>query len=313
VKYSPATDGVTQSLLAKFLSCRRCAELYLKRWSLARTKSSLIFGSCFHFALQHIHQYLIDNRFPASKKEFRERLSEVGGTAVEHYRRTKIAMLVNDFEVQELETHCDTILLMLPYYLTMYYKDYSGRKWTDSETKFDQDFGGFKLRGKYDGIFELRKNKEIWIQESKTKAKILSTLETTLPLNFQIQFYALTAELRTGKKISGTEFNVIRRPGQKQGDDFLEKVEADLRKRPEHYFMQWNVTFDEEDKRQFRKELLLKLAELDSWRKGDLATYKNEFNCGGIYTCEYVQACTSKSLSGYYRRKDLFPELEDEV
>jgi hypothetical protein len=197
-----------------------------------------------------------------------------------------------------------------------YWKEDKKRKWVAAEAKFDVDFNGFRLRGMRDGLYE--QNKGLWILETKTTAAMNEdTLTDALAFDFQNLFYILATKLETGREVKGVLYNILRKPSIKQGQketltDFLSRLEVDVQARQQFYFNRFQVSYPKPVQERFEKELLLKLNDFAGWVAGskDIQTYRNERACITKWACEYLPACSSGSMAGYTRTREMFSELK---
>jgi hypothetical protein len=175
------------------------------------------------------------------------------------------------------------------------------------------------LRGKWDGVFQ--EGKKGFEQENKTKGRIDEAgLQGTVHENLQTMLYLialLEEQDRARKKLpslclsrkqvktirllpmSGVLYNVIRRPlsdqhaqkqrkgrevwnadktrkirkGAETEDQFLDRVADDIRKEPDHHFMRWKARIFKKDIERFKAEcfdpILEQLVDWWDWIKAD--------------------------------------------
>ena len=89
--------------------------------------------------------------------------------------------------------------------------------------------------------------------ENKTKGQIDEEgILASLPFDLQTMLYVYCLQKHLGQKVEGVLYNVIRRPGLRrkkteQIEEFVDRIQDDVVKRPMHYFMRWRVEFLEED------------------------------------------------------------------
>jgi hypothetical protein len=100
------------------------------------------------------------------------------------------------------------------------------------------------IRGRFDAVLETSDG--LWIMEDKTKSVIQPRIQQYLPFDLQTGIYRYAAEKKFGKPVVGVLYNIIRRPGLKQKDgqpdrDFQNRIAADIRDRPDHYFLRYHV------------------------------------------------------------------------
>jgi len=298
--------GMTQSLMSDWTMCRQRAAYKLKGWRSTKESEAILLGDLVHACLGEMHTQ----------------------TRKKHYRTASAVELVADRVIQAWssrmrQTLGDPDLLdrvmalakaLLPAYIRFYPKDFLEVRWIEAEKMFDVNFKGFRLRGRRDGVFEARVAR-LSLQESKVKGRVASELEDCLSFDFQCLFYLLALRLELNKAVYDVSYNVIRRPQLKQGQkeesaDFIERIAADIQKRPDHYFMRYPLTFSRETQLRFAEELYGKLQDFSAWRQGVACHYRSETSCLGRGACPFIEACASGSMAGYRYAGTLFPELE---
>ena len=117
------------------------------------------------------------------------------------------------------------------------------------------------LRGVLDGIFE--KNKCLYLLETKTKGRIDElTLQGMLHKDTQTQLYLyVMSKLYPDKKIDGVCYDVVRNPQLRIGksetlNSYLKRLKADIKARPEWYFVRLQVTMLPQDTEKWVKTFL---------------------------------------------------------
>jgi hypothetical protein len=115
--------------------------------------------------------------------------------------------------------------------------------------------------------------------------------------------------------MAGVLYNLIRRPGLKQGKDetwpsFLTRVRKDVNDRPDHYFMRFELSYPVEVLTWYRKELAWQLNEFGLWQQGKIHTLHNQKACRRKGSCSFLRACAQRTMAGYTRRDKMFPELD---
>lgn len=224
-------DGVSQSLLNRFMGCRERFRLYSVEG--AREKGDIVsrdFGTYFHDLLE-CHAKYPNISFAAivakvNKKKRKTELSytdkQIAVGVFEHY--------INHFSDCQYKYFKQEEVFKVPY-------DVPGKR-------------KILLRGRFDGIIK-RPDGTLWIQENKTKQRISpEVLEATIPYNLQTMMYAIAAQIKYKKKVTGIVYNVIRRPGhrQKKGEsieDFVTRIKSEIEKDPYYYFYRWEYPLSE--------------------------------------------------------------------
>ena len=286
--------GLTQSLLSN-LFCPKKTLYALNGYYLPEKEWKTNCGSIVHDALDVIY---------SSKKAVTEQKID---KIIDEYKG-------NFVDDQQMEIDKAKAFALLAEYILFYEKDFTEKNFIYTEKKFDVDFRGYRLRGKKDGLY-LDKNCDIWLLENKTKGRIEEdVLLLKMPFDFQCQFYTLAEEIERNKNIKGVLYNIIRNPGTKPHKDeslqqYTKRLRSEIQKNQEHYFKRYEIIYTKQDKDVFAYELALKLLELQSLLSGKKVPYKEQSACQAPYTCEYLRACSSKSLDGY-KTKSLYSELE---
>jgi hypothetical protein len=284
-------DGVTYSILSKFLNCRQRFHIgQVQGWKPKHINYALEFGNIFHlfieaqdqgFDMEQIKRigtnYIMRKieEKSCSSDEIKEltALSLIAACTFEHY--------INYWKANPVE-----------FYEKAYFeKNFS---WMEKEHSFDIDYtmvNGRKvrLRGKIDGLFQIKKTIEgLWILETKTKGRIdADQITKGLHKDMQTGMYSLAVrKISRGTMPKGVLYNVIRRTQLKprkneSAVDFAARVDEDIQERPEWYFMRWvrELTMEELDDfrlRQFEPALNQVCKWWDSIKKNPMDPYVTE-------------------------------------
>ena len=316
--YDPERDGITVALLSRFRDCRESAELYAQGWAQRGTSLAMTYGSISHGVLELVYRDI-------QLKKLRK-LPSLQETK-KYIRKVEVLWEKDNpkADVKTLEFKEFSFLLAeatLPVYFEYWFKDIKEMTWLALEQVFKVPYKlsqfGFKdtyLYGKMDGVF---KSNGIWLLETKTKGRIdEGSLVDTLPLNFQNNFY-LSALRRMHKvKPSGVKYNIIRRTGfeQKKKESivqFAKRCAADVRARPEFYFIRYEIGIDKAELDAFDIELENQIVEFMQWWTGKLKHYRNPNQCETKYgRCWALGICSNGNMKQYEKRKEVFRELEE--
>lgn len=314
--YSLEKDGVTQSMLRDFLGCRKRLLYKLMGYRSLTPRSTPRFGSMTHYALSKMYEAMRAGETNKTK------LGKIVTKELEKYVNREAKSASSALLIQEIEGQSVLVAMILEEYLGFWYERDCKKKWTSLERVFDVDFRGFRLRGRWDGGYELdtRSGEEVWLLETKTKSKVSEdSLELSLALDFQSQFYLTAAGLILPKpeRLKGVLYNIIRNPNlyrrvNENDQDYAERVREDIQKRPAHYFKRFELTYSDKQLRLFQQELEYKLQEYEMWLDMKLKTYGNENSCDVFWKCEFLNMCASGgSEVGYDTKRVLFEELVD--
>ncbi len=315
-------DGITQSILSDWVSCRQRSRYRLDGWRSLGTSKSLRFGSLFHSLLQDLYQTVRDDHrfskgaFLGKGKPNKKVLeSFFAGFSDKHMK--SVLQTISDPE--EIQAHEDDLLIagvIFPEYCKAYQEDFTPSRWTEVEGTFSVGWKSWRLRGRIDGVMRIKKG--LWLLETKTKSRIdENLLSTALTFDFQNLFYLLCAEecFESNEKIKGVLYNIVRVPSLRQGKKetfagLVDRIRADIKERPEHYFKRFEINYDQSDRERFAKDLEFKLIEFERWHRGMMPTYRNENACTGKWNCTYLDACASGEMAGYLKNGRPFAELE---
>jgi len=325
--YNPERDGVTFSLLAKFKNCRELTRLYLKGWQPKQVPMYIVFGNITHSLFQKVYE---DVRTGKMTKAPSTDYVKKHIAAIE--KQWRIDNPKADGETLErLEITCAIGEAVLPMYFKFWERDFKV-KWNPPETEFKQPFTvehpftGKKmntfLRGKIDASFYEKGQTRPWLHETKTKSRIgesgESNLTDILPHEMQVGIYLLMLQIISkGKVPAGLLYNIVRRPTSKPHKKesvqaFAQRIIADVRKRPEYYFLRLRMTVDKQDLFRRQQELEDTVSDFLLWWKGESGHYKNSDYCENKYgTCSMLPICGRGDYSRHYRTDRIFSELEE--
>lgn len=238
--WTPA-KGITQSGLTKFLECpEQFALSYIEGHTSRKVSKPLEFGNLFHLCCEF------------QGKESPEAVALRCTNVYIKSRRSSI----ESTDYDELQRLAGAVRIVFPLYVKNWEKKDKLIRWVSREKAFSvpysfQDHNGatitINLVGKRDGVYYDPK-RNLCLFETKTKSEINSDeIRDGLRADFQTLFYLLALRLETGKEPYEVLYNVVRRPGQRltKSDtlaSYLAKIEADIKKRPNHYFARWHVT-----------------------------------------------------------------------
>lgn len=320
--YDPDREGVTNSLLGKFKSCRERCRLHLQGWTTSRIGLSLIFGTIVHAVLERIYLDIQKGK-----------LTELPSPK---YIRTLVLVIERQFRkenpkinaeaLQDLEIACLMTEEILPPYFKLWNKDLTKTAWRTLEHQFTflmvVASGETPVRGKMDGTFNLSSaDKKTWLLETKTKSRLGERGESNLAdiLGHELQVNLYLNAIRELEKATpgGVLYNIIRRPTiqKKQSErleQFRKRLREDIFKRPDFYFIRFRMDVRPRDLDRERGEHEQLVEDFRRWFNGDAGHYKNSDWCENKFgTCEFLQVCSRGDFTGLYKRPTVFRELED--
>lgn len=304
-------DGVTQSLIKSFLTCREQTRLrYVEGWRALGESPAIAFGNYVHFVLSHMYGGEWGARTLA---DARERHTLLWRMNVGQPTMTQQA---------EASKNWDLADRVLRVYFRHWAKQDDGRDWSGLESVFTvfedrSAVAPLKLTGKFDGVF--RDGEDTWLFETKTKSQISpAEVEELLPSDFQTWFYLFALLRLNGTAPAGVEYNIIRRPALKLGkkdelrpDLFLERVYNDVFTRPEFYFYRWRMDVTRAEIEDWaERQLSPILLDLWNWANGTLPHYMNPDALTGRYgRSDLYDLIVRQNRLPYYRARLPFSEL----
>lgn len=319
--YDMERDGVTQSMLSMWLTCRMKARLYIQGWDPKYTSPSLIYGSIGHSALELAYLDIKAKKLsgPPSVALTRKYITETE-------RRW---MLENPKPNKESQQYLETSLALIdktvPQYFEYWKDDFKKKEWVSLEEKFVTELkvpdgeGGFvviPVRGKKDGVF--LSNKGLWLFETKFKSMINEDdIVETLAFETQVMLYLWSLWTEKKELPRGVLYNIVRRTSLRQGVNeslikFAQRVAEDMKSRPDFYFIRMESAIIQDDLEMFKKELVKIVGDMYAWWKGIAPHYRNTYSCVGKYgRCSYLPVCGREDYSGLIKRKTMFKELQD--
>jgi hypothetical protein len=325
--YDPERDGVTFSLLTSFKQCREKTRLILNGWTSTRNSLGTVFGTLAHAINQQMYNDVRSGRLTElpSEKYIKATCREIETLwKKENPRADGDSMQYLEFSMILLEA-------LMPVYFKYWKKDFSF-VWEKVEAEFripitiDHPNGKSMstfIRGKIDGSFGKKKGARPWLFETKTKSRLgeegEGNIAEILPHDLQVNIYLLYLWWVDKKLPDGVLYNIIRRPGLRQKKkesvvQFARRVAADVRLRPEWYFIRLQMFIEKKDLERQELELRDLVSDFLLWWHGEAGHYKNSDQCENKYgTCPFLPVCNRGDYSGFFKRKTVFRELSDQM
>lgn len=302
--YSIRRDGITQSILKKFMQCPKAGLYCIQGWEHRAMADRVRFGNICH----HVNDQLYSSKFTGDASL----IPAIIDQAIGEWEMENPPSTTGKNENYEID--CVKAEAVMNQYIRAYPSDFTGKMFVGAELVVNVEWMGFRLRGKIDGVYT-DKNGDLWILETKTKGKIAEDgLLLSLALDFQNLFYLTLYEVMSGKTVKGILYNIIRNPGTKphQGETLLAykmRLISEVMKQRSYYFKRFELCYTDSDRERFQGELIEKLAMTEGILSGKLSTYHNETGCD---RCDYLEMCVT-GKTGSYIPKKLFNELPDEA
>lgn len=326
-KWSLYENGATQSLLSNFRNCPEMMKLsYIRGLTPIRLSGSLAFGTLIHEALDRVYS-LFRERQLVNKES-------LPGMAVTTYlnrqleqieasdRQKVIQALQGDVEAfYELENNHGIAKVVLNSYFKQWASDYYSHKWESLEQRFEVSVTSpvtqnvIPIRGKFDGTYRAD-NGKLWLFETKTSSRIEeNNISECLHYELQVGMYVWAMKQIYGEVPAGVCYNIIRNPSLKQTKaeslkQFHARIEADVKQRPAHYFIRYEVSILPDEMERFEEEFFRLLLQLESWYNGGFH-YRNSGSCQTKYgSCRYFPICSREDYTKFRAKDTVFPELD---
>ena len=336
----PDIDGITFSLLSRFLQCRerfRLRTVYGYKEEIG-FEPKMEYGSMWHEGEEAV----------AAHGDWRQAIKAYSNKLLETYGGSE----------EQIHNWTSICLTQFQIYVNHYSKDRSLKTRTPllEEVSFKVPIllpsgRSVFLRGKFDCVFLQKssassKSPTIWLQENKTKGEIDEEgIGATLQMNLQAMIYqvalrqlaryseetiskyqsnhpqfcdSLQQYAQNKMKIEGTLYNVVRRPlsdryaiRQKKSEttrQFHSRLGEEIQANPKKYFLQWKAVISEKKIEEFQTKVLYPLLEqLCDWWEWIKVDPDNPWRLGNIHHFQYPWG-TYHSLAGGFRG-DFFNHL----
>jgi len=315
-RFDPMEQGLSQSQIQTRLECEEKARLStVLGWTPRGSSKPLMWGSIFHAMLE------------AGYKGLR---AKTGWPRTDALLKAADKEMTNEYpnpitSVKDTIEECflESSQLIEPYRDRWLSED-DRVKWLMVEDAFKENFvaGIPPMKGKFDAVFEHPKF-GIGLLETKTKSMVSHNLTDLLPLDLQLAYY-LTALRKRGLKPTTVWYNIIRRPGLKRGKeenakDFQVRICADVKTRPDHYFIRYPVTLEKGELDFALNRVAYQLDAYLEWYESLLEAGTkmrclgfNSGACENKYgTCAFLPICSKGDYSGHYIREHVSPELKE--
>ncbi len=240
----PLVRTLTHSSRGVFASCpQKFHYEYQQRLAPNRLSMPLEIGAVFHDEIDIFYRALRDDGEFGEQGIFdaQERITEhfsklragVGTTVLQPYDYDKIGIM---------EAICAG---MVAGYVRKYEdKDHKQYKVIEPEQEFEIPIpttDGWSTRGKIDLVLKVRGKKQYRIMEHKTAAQISVGYVSRIALDKQTLRYIWAARLLSGLPIKKIVYNVIKKPGIRQGkketfDAFLKRVEDEYEDETKYFY-----------------------------------------------------------------------------
>lgn len=288
-------DGVSQSFVSSFLTCRVQTYLrYVEGLVSRRVPFYFAYGTCVHWLLERLYRKRQPPKHP--KRWVKSRIK-----AYEQQWLQEVPT-PTDYQLTDQEKVYLLAEAQMPSYIERWIGDFPKHKypietttarpskWLELEQRFNVIFrypDGLKvpLCGTRDGLFETREA-ETYILDHKCRSVIVDQdILETMHLDFQLMFYLWATWKQRGHCPDGAVLNIIRRPGQRMRvdeplTDFAARVCKDIEnpKRWDHYFIRYRLVLSgsSEVRDWERTRLIPIMREIRAWWEGRAGHYTSD-------------------------------------
>lgn len=301
-------DGVSQSLIQKWLQCReQCRLEYNEGWTKIKQPLFFKFGTCVHWVLAEIYN---SGEYPSK--------DHIVGLIRKYERNYLQKNVVNAEDQAELDELFMFAELLLERYFLMYEDDFK-HKWLHVEKNFEVEVGKFlpyKIRGRWDGIYE-DENGDLTLIDHKCLSLIdPEGIKDVLPLDMQVMTYLYAARQIFGRMPKQMIYNILRRPGFRQGkksaEEFKQHIILEMNKKLDYFFIRIPIRITEHEVDDwYENQLFPILEQIQDWYDGGCKSYVTP---GALITkygrCSMFDAITKADYSGLKKRQFPFEELD---
>jgi hypothetical protein len=275
----PEVDGVTQSMLQKFLVCKERFRIQaIEGWAVQdEFKHAIEYGNMWHECEEAL----------AGNNDWREALKVYCQKLCKRY----------PLQQEQISKWYNVCLTQFPIYVDYWKNDSDEKNRTPllQEETFNVPYelpSGrvVKLRGKWDSVDLIGKGKraDVWLKENKTKGDINEEqMRRQLTFDLQTMIYLIAlkescqernpnppwAFKSTTASVKGVRYNVIRRPlaggrgsirphkatktkPAETMENYYRRLGGKIEAEPEYYFIRWKVNITQEDIDRFKREFL---------------------------------------------------------
>jgi hypothetical protein len=301
-QFNLSTTGITQSRIACFMKCPVCFLYACNRYR-SKFASQYNYGNIIHDVLDKTYDmYRQHKQLPLSQD-----IKDWVGEYVNDHKEE----LGNDWNEIGRDMVCSEIVI--PEYLRYYKSDFD-QKIVFTECYVEGYFYDFLLKAKVDLGLQFNDG-FVFTMDHKTSSRIVeTTLIKVLSLIIQHPFYGLIIDLSKAFTVGGSYHNIIRNPKSEfKGDwkEFASSLQKEIRRKPDHYFKRIRLAYSDQDKRLFQRELSIILGKINDTLHNPNELYRNTCSCDGKFTCEYLTACSSESLTSYKQVEHDYEELQE--
>jgi len=232
------------------------------------------------------------------------------------YKKYRIKSLKSTADKDTLDYLIILAEITYPAYCNHWKEDDAKIEWVSPEEKFSINYNlhtptgptNIRLRGMRDAL--IRINGDSGIFETKTKSRINEEeIRDGLKSDMQTMIYLFATYLETGELPKKVLYNVIRRSTMYRRKEesiisYAKRLEEDIDKRPDFYFMRWEVDITKTDVINFKSKTLDPLLiQFVDWYNSVKKNINDRFQS----PCHFQN---SNALFGKYGRSDMWAAMQ---
>jgi len=303
-------DGVTQSFINKFLTCKmQCKLEYVDGWTPKKEPIWFTYGKLIHHVLSKCYEL---QQVP--------NYSDIQHIILE-YEKSLPQIATADMQTKEIIFGIAEMII--PVYFSKYADDFK-RLHIHNESNFNVKCSAgihfnkdIWISGRFDGAF-LTPEYDCWILDTKCLSMIDEDLGSYLPFDTQVMLYCWAMhKLHPNYNIKGFIYNIVRRPMHKMTlkdtsiKVFCERVIKDIMSRMDEFFIRIQVPITLEEINDWEHKFLIPvLYEIERWSQLDYSSYVNSNALITKYGhCAMFDLITKSDTTNYYKREVPFGEL----
>lgn len=308
-------DGVTQSFINMFQTCRLQTKLYyVDGWTPKKTPVWWHFGSCVHYVLSRSYA----NSEPPKYLQICEYINA--------FATANQSELQFDEDVQTLEQIYGFAEKVCYHYFQHYKSDFD-HNWIYNESTFKIPYAisthpeskNTFLTGRFDGGFRTKEGHYSLIDTKCLSQINIPDLLRILPADTQVMFYSLAATILQGEFPKQIYYNIIRHPMNKMTKkdnslhDLINRVSDAIEKDPKYYFIRLSIPIAKIEINEWCHDFLMPvLADIQKWFDSGCPSYYSNPGLHGKYgLSQMFDLIVNKDQSKYFKREHVFQELVD--
>jgi len=305
-------DGVSQSFINKFLTCKeQCRLEYVEGWTPKKEPIWFTYGKLIHHVLSKCYslkQIPNTDQVLAFINSYEKLMPPISGES--------------DFQTKEIIFGIAEKII--PIYFIKYADDFKYDHIKNEEV-FKVSFPeaaylnkSIPITGRLDGGF-LYPGNRCKILDTKCLSLIDDSLGQMLPFDTQVNLYLWAIKQQHPEyKLDGFIYNIVKRPAHRFGKkesikEFCDRVATDILSRMDEFFIRIDIPITEKEIQDWEQKFLIPvLIDIERWYVNNCDSYVNGNALLTKYGhCAMFDLITTGDTTNYYKRAKPFNELEE--